>query len=66
MSGKIPHSSLHTKIEKLDVSMSELISYFRGKCRKCGHQRIAHDDSGKCEGVMNKPCNSGCDDYVPE
>ncbi|MCE9653308.1 MAG: hypothetical protein K8Q89_09710 [Nitrosarchaeum sp.] len=66
MSEKKHHSSLHVRIEKLDVPMSELIGYFRGKCSKCGHQRIAHDDSGKCEGVMNKPCNSGCDNYVPE
>ena len=66
MSGKVNHSSLHARITKLDVTMSELIMYFRGKCSKCGHQRIAHDDSGKCEGVMNKPCNSGCDDFVPE
>jgi len=40
--------------------------YFRGKCRICGHQRIAHDEFGKCDGVMNKPCTSGCDCFNPE
>jgi len=25
-----------------------------------------HDEFGKCEGVMNKPCNSGCDKFNPE
>ena len=66
MSGKNNNSSLHARITKLDIKMSELIAYFRGKCSKCGHQRITHDDFGKCEGVMNKPCTSGCDDFIPE
>ena len=66
MSEKTDHMSLQAKITKLDIPMSKLISYFREKCRICGHQRIMHDDSGKCEGVMNKPCSSGCDGFIPE
>jgi hypothetical protein len=46
--------------------MTELIQYFREKCSVCGHHRIMHDDLGKCEGVMNKPCNSGCDGFLAE
>ena len=48
------------------VGMRDLIAYFRTKCRGCGHHRIMHDESGACEGVMNKPCMSGCDGFVPE
>ena len=66
MSGKSNHSSLNSRIEKLDVSMKELVVFFRGKCSVCGHQRIAHDEYGKCEGVMNKPCSSGCDSFISE
>lgn len=66
VSEKSYYYSLHTRIAKLDVSMGELIAYFRGKCSTCGHQRIAHDEFGKCEGVMNKPCSSGCDNFNPE
>ena len=54
------------KIAKSDIEMSDLIAYFRVKCRNCGHHRIMHDGVGKCEGVMNKPCNSGCDNFSPE
>jgi len=25
-----------------------------------------HNELGKCEGVMNKPCNSGCDSFEAE
>ena len=42
---------------------AELITYFREKCKICGHHRIMHDNLGKCEGVMNKPCTSGCDKF---
>jgi hypothetical protein len=63
---KSSHTSLHAIIAKSNILMSELIAYFRGKCSSCGHQRIAHDEFGKCEGVMNKPCTSGCDNFVPE
>lgn len=55
-----------TKIKESELSLSELISHFREKCRVCGHHRIMHDEFGKCEGVMNKPCNSGCDQFVSE
>jgi len=48
------------------VSMKELVVFFRSKCSVCGHQRIAHDEHGKCEGVMNKPCTSGCDGFILE
>jgi hypothetical protein len=54
------------KIKKSDITMGELITYFREKCSACGHHRIMHDEFGKCEGVMNKPCNSGCDNFTPE
>lgn len=60
------NESLDNRVTKLDVSMNELLLFFRRKCRICGHQRIMHDELGKCEGVMNKPCNSGCDLYSPE
>ena len=66
MPEQLPYSSLHTRIAKLDVSMNELTAYFRGKCSNCGHQRITHDEFGKCEVVMNKPCSSGCDNFNPE
>lgn len=60
------NSDLHTRITGLDISMADLIQYFREKCKYCGHQRIAHDELGKCDGVMNKPCSSGCDYFVLE
>jgi primosomal protein N' len=66
MSDKLNEASLNIKIAKLDISMNELIIFFRQKCKICGHQRIMHDECGKCEGVMNKPCTSGCDKYNPE
>ncbi len=54
------------KIQKSEISTVELISHFREKCKICGHHRIMHDENGKCEGVMNKPCNSGCDSFESE
>ena len=54
------------KIQKSDMATGELISHFREKCKICGHHRIMHNDLGKCEGVMNKPCTSGCDNFIPE
>ena len=54
------------KIEKSELSTGELISHFREKCSICAHHRIMHDDLGKCEGVMNKPCTSGCDKFNAE
>lgn len=58
--------STELKISKTDISKKELILYFREKCKTCGHHRIMHDENGKCEGVMNKPCNSGCDLFISE
>jgi|TARA_B100001105_G_scaffold198967_1_gene162803 hypothetical protein len=59
-------SETELKIEQSDVSVAELISHFREKCKICGHHRIMHDNLGKCEGVMNKPCTSGCDKFNAE
>ena len=59
-------SKTESKIEQSDVSVTELISHFREKCKICGHHRIMHDNLGKCEGVMNKPCTSGCDKFNAE
>jgi hypothetical protein len=63
---KSEYSKIDSQISESGVSVGDLISYFRIKCRNCGHHRIMHDDVGKCEGVMNKPCNSGCDKFVAE
>lgn len=57
---------MDSRIKALDIPMKHLISYFRTKCKSCGHHRIMHDDAGVCGGVMNKPCNSGCDCFNPE
>ena len=54
------------KINESDILLKDLISHFREKCKICGHHRIMHNEIGKCEGVMNKPCNSGCDSFDPE
>ena len=59
-------SEIESKIEQSDVSIDELITHFREKCKICGHHRIMHDNLGKCEGVMNKPCTSGCDKFNAE
>jgi len=55
-----------SKIQESGISTAELIAHFREKCTICAHHRIMHNELGKCEGVMNKPCNSGCDSYAPE
>jgi hypothetical protein len=54
------------EINDSGITTEDLISHFREKCSICGHHRIMHDSFGKCEGVMNKPCNSGCDEFNPE
>jgi hypothetical protein len=54
------------KIKESTITISELIQYFREKCSVCAHHRIMHDEFGKCEGVMNKPCTSGCDSFEAE
>ncbi|MDC0153713.1 hypothetical protein OAJ02_03160 [Nitrosopumilus sp.] len=54
------------KIEKSNTSLAELIGHFREKCEVCGHHRIMHNEIGVCEGVMNKPCTSGCDKFKAE
>ena len=53
-------------IAKSGISTSDLISHFREKCKVCGHHRIMHNEFGQCEGVMNKPCTSGCDKFDAE
>ena len=58
--------SMENEIVKSKIPMNLLEDYFRTKCSICGHQRIAHDEFGKCNGVMNKPCSSGCDKFSPE
>lgn len=58
--------SVSSKIASLDVPYNQIIEYFGMKCCICGHQRIAHNELEKCEGVMNKPCTSGCDKFVSE
>lgn len=58
--------TIQSKIEDSGISTAELIAHFREKCKICGHHRIMHNESGVCEGVMNKPCNSGCDSYESE
>ncbi len=57
---------IESKIQESGISTAELIAYFREKCKICGHHRIMHNELGKCEGVMNKPCNSGCDSFEAE
>ena len=66
LSGKERYSELDSKITGLSIPMNDLFEYFKTKCVICGHQRIMHDESGKCYGVMNKPCSSGCDSFKPE
>ena len=66
MDEKSNYTKTDSKIAQSAIPMGDLIAYFRVKCRNCGHHRIMHDDIGKCEGVMNKPCNSGCDKFIPE
>ncbi len=57
---------LESRTREAGISTAELISHFRERCKYCGHHRIMHDEAGRCEGVMNKPCGSGCDAFVPE
>ena len=57
---------IESKIETSNLTTVELIEHFREKCTICGHHRIMHDNLGKCEGVMNKPCTSGCDKFNAE
>ena len=59
-------SEIQLKIDNSDISVADLISHFREKCKICAHHRIMHNDLGKCEGVMNKPCTSGCDEFESE
>ncbi len=54
------------KIQESGISTAKLIEHFREKCKICAHHRIMHDEFGKCEGVMNKPCTSGCDSFEAE
>jgi len=54
------------KIRESEISLAELIAFFREKCKVCGHHRIMHNELSKCEGVMNKPCTSGCDCFESE
>ena len=58
--------TIESKIQNSDIDMIELISHFREKCKICGHHRIMHNELGTCEGVMNKPCTSGCDKFEAE
>lgn len=57
---------VESKIKESGISSTELISHFREKCKICGHHRIMHNELGACEGVMNKPCTSGCDSFEAE
>ena len=59
-------SETELQIQDSNISTAELISYFREKCKICGHYRIMHNELGTCEGVMNKPCTSGCDKFETE
>ena len=60
------NGNIELKIKTSDLSVAELITHFREKCKICGHHRIMHDALDKCEGVMNKPCTSGCDKFEAE
>ena len=55
-----------SKIQDSNLSNAELIAHFREKCKICAHHRIMHNELGVCEGVMNKPCTSGCDLFEAE
>lgn len=59
-------SQTEKKINQSGIEISDLIAHFREKCKICGHHRIMHNEHGVCEGVMNKPCNSGCDGFIEE
>lgn len=66
MQNTMDDSHISSKITSSNIPYDQIIEYFRMKCRICVHQRIAHDEFGKCEGVMNKPCTSGCDKFISE
>ncbi len=57
---------IESKLRFADIALSDIIAHFRIKCKTCGHHRIMHDAKGVCEGVMNKPCMSGCDSFIAE
>ncbi len=59
-------NEIESKIKESDLTITELIFHFREKCKLCGHHRIMHNELGKCEGVMNKPCISGCEKFTAE
>ncbi|HJM79975.1 MAG TPA: hypothetical protein QF656_05525 [Nitrosopumilus sp.] len=59
-------NEIESKIKESDLTITELIFHFREKCKLCGHHRIMHNELGKCEGVMNKPCMSGCEKFTAE
>ena len=63
---KESYNQTQDKITSSKIPMVILEEYFRTKCVVCGHQRIAHTEFGNCNGVMNKPCSSGCDSFSPE
>jgi len=58
--------TVSSQINNSEIALPELIAHFREKCKICGHHRIMHNELGVCEGVMNKPCNSGCDVFESE
>ena len=56
-----------TKIQESDISTAEIIISFQRKMQRF----VAIIEScitnlEICEGVMNKPCSSGCDGFDPE
>ncbi|QMU53577.1 MAG: hypothetical protein GKS07_00805 [Nitrosopumilus sp.] len=57
---------IESMISDSEISLAKLISHFREKCKVCGHHRIMHNELNVCEGVMNKPCTSGCDCFEAE
>lgn len=61
MGGKI-----ESQIRDAGIKIPDLILHFRERCKICGHHRIMHDGEGYCEGVMNKPCTSGCEVFEAE
>lgn len=55
---------ISTRIAELDIPYSQLNDYFREACQNCGHQRVAHDEFGVCEGINNQPCEKNCEKFV--
>lgn len=66
MTAAVWFEKMDSRIRSSGIPLEDIISYFRVKCRACGHHRIMHDEKGMCGGVMNKPCGSGCDMFDPE